>query len=548
MQVGLTERRESLEAIAAGLAQQAAAVESTLGRLTAMLSDALGTAEGRVVALADSIRERTEQSANNASTTLTQTMTTAQEQIATFSAELFRLGESLTRVTEQSTRSASGRITETLRGAEQRVAEVAEVVRRVTEDSANASAQVLAEALERAEKQVAGLSEALGQKAEEAARVAIGHFETMRLAATAEGKRAVESVEAARLQLEAELRDVSTGSGENLRAAAHLLVEEVTRAVAEATKRFGATATDIRNAAQEMQRELTETREQLQKGVLDMPAEAREASAAMRSAIGEQIEAINELSKIVARYAGESTALPPAPPPAPMPMAVETARGDVPTRQPSRPEEARPALKQAARSVEAAKPADAYRPGVASAGPNGAATKPLVPAAQPQESRARASNGEGRGWVADLLRRASSSEEEGLPAAGADMVIEGPGGMKRSPAQVVESLNALSIDIARAIDHETSVELWDRYKRGERNVFTRRLYTLQGQKTFDELRRKYERDGEFRKAVDNYIGDFERLLGQVSKGDQDPAMAKAYLTSDTGKVYTMLAHAAGKLS
>ena len=112
---------------------------------------------------------------------------------------------------------------------------------------------------------------------------------------------------------------------------------------------------------------------------------------------------------------------------------------------------------------------------------------------------------------------------------------------------MVESLNSLSIDIARAIDHEASVELWDRYKRGERNVFTRRLYTLQGQQTFDELRRKYERDGDFRQAVDNYIGDFERLLAQVSKEDADPTVARMYLTSDTGKVYTMLAHAAGRL-
>ena len=38
------------------------------------------------------------------------------------------------------------------------------------------------------------------------------------------------------------------------------------------------------------------------------------------------------------------------------------------------------------------------------------------------------------------------------------------------------------------------MELWDRYKRGESKVFTRRLYTLQGQQTFDEIRRKYARD------------------------------------------------------
>ncbi|MBA3519821.1 MAG: hypothetical protein H0T75_19775, partial [Rhizobiales bacterium] len=162
---------------------------------------------------------------------------------------------------------------------------------------------------------------------------------------------------------------------------------------------------------------------------------------------------------------------------------------------------------------------------------------------------AKSGNGESRGWVADLLRRASSSESEARPEPPrpAEPVAEPPATGKRSPAQVVESLNSLSIDIARAIDHEASVELWDRYKRGERNVFTRRLYTMQGQKTFDELRRKYERDADFRQAVDNYIADFERLLAQVSRDDQDPSVSRMYLTSDTGKVYTMLAHAAGRL-
>ena len=155
--------------------------------------------------------------------------------------------------------------------------------------------------------------------------------------------------------------------------------------------------------------------------------------------------------------------------------------------------------------------------------------------------RPRGKNGEARGWVAIPAARIVERDGEAAQAGRA----RGRAAAKRSPAQVVESLNSLSIDIARAIDHEASVELWDRYKRGERNVFTRRLYTLQGQKTFDELRKKYERDGDFRKAVDNYIGDFERLLCQVSKDDSDPTVSRMYLTSDTGKVYTMLAHAAG---
>jgi hypothetical protein len=74
-------------------------------------------------------------------------------------------------------------------------------------------------------------------------------------------------------------------------------------------------------------------------------------------------------------------------------------------------------------------------------------------------------------------------------------------------------------------------------------VFTRRLYTLQGQSTYDEIRRKYQRDGEFRAAVDRYVADFERLLDDVTRDGSDAA---AYLNGDTGKVYTMLAHASGR--
>ena len=96
------------------------------------------------------------------------------------------------------------------------------------------------------------------------------------------------------------------------------------------------------------------------------------------------------------------------------------------------------------------------------------------------------------------------------------------------------------------IDHDAAADLWDRYKRGERNVFTRRLYTLQGQQAFDEIRKKYRSDREFKQTVDRYIGEFERLLEEVARDDRGQVMARTYLTSETGKVYTMLAHAAGR--
>jgi hypothetical protein len=211
----------------------------------------------------------------------------------------------------------------------------------------------------------------------------------------------------------------------------------------------------------------------------------------------------------------------PVRPQAPAPRAPEPQRPPEPARRPA-PQPAR-----------AAAPEPAYRPSEPTY--SGAADQALRAreTAQPQQPSG--------GWVRDLLRGASREE-----AAIADAPARQPSG-SRSPLHVVESLNSLSVDIARAIDHEAAVDLWDRYRRGERNVFTRRLYTLKGQQTFDEIRRKYQGDGDFRAAVDRYCQDFEKLLEDVSSNDRDNLMAQTYLSSDTGKVYTMLAHASGRL-
>ena len=96
------------------------------------------------------------------------------------------------------------------------------------------------------------------------------------------------------------------------------------------------------------------------------------------------------------------------------------------------------------------------------------------------------------------------------------------------------------------VDHAAAVETWDRYRRGERHAFNRRLYTPQGQQTFDEIRRRHRVDNDFRETVDRYVQEFERLLSEVSRDDPDSMLARTYLTSDTGKVYTMLAHASGR--
>ena len=292
-------------------------------------------------------------------------------------------------------------------------------------------------------------------------------------------------------------------SAEKIRAAISDVVEA-------ATKRFADATEDMRRTAGSIKTELESTRAELKKGVLDMPEEAKESTTAIRRAVTEQINALKELSAIVAKSG----------------RTVDVSDVSLRTPQPPR------------------RPAPQPEPQLPLGGAGLRGTLDIERPAEAQPAREPASRGQQGGWVRDLLTGASREQQPARPAAQPEPRAVPA---QRSPHHVVESLNSLSVDIARAIDHDASIELWNRYRQGERDVFTRRLYTLKGQQTFDEIRRKYQSDGEFRSAVDRYCDDFEKLLNDVSRNDRDNIMTQTYLSSDTGKVYTMLAHAAGRL-
>src|ERR1019366_9447076 len=124
---------------------------------------------------------------------------------------------------------------------------------------------------------------------------------------------------------------------------------------------------------------------------------------------------------------------------------------------------------------------------------------------------------------------------------------EPPRGRPPQQAASDNPLASLSLDIGRLMDRNLAAEMWDRYQRGESKAFTKRLYTPAGQKAFDEVARKYRADRNFKQTVDRYIAEFERLLDEVAREDPGPAALRSHLTSETGLVYTLLAHAAGRL-
>ena len=382
---------------------------------------------------------------------------------------------------------------------------------------------------------------------------------------SAEGTRAIaEQHEAVRVTSEQErtrTADALRGLYEQATNEAHMMFRDnagdAQNMLQEAKDRFAEIVSGVKQMAAEMQRELDATRQELRRGILELPQETAESASQMRRVIVDQIEALAELNRIVARHG----------------RGMDAQQPDS-MRRASSPEESvvvsmggRSNARPVQRSDITGAPGSMPPPPSAFAPPRRSSEAPSLsppqgPAAPPPAPRngsgaasGTSSGGGSGGWLTDLLSRASREPDATRSDDRAPMRDDRPPmrGDDRSGRQddrgqrhSIESLDSLSVDIARMIDHNAAADLWDRYNRGERNVFTKRLYTLQGQKAFDEISKRYRGDREFKQTVDRYIGEFERLLEEVSRDDRGQVVARTYLTSETGKVYTMLAHAAGR--
>jgi hypothetical protein len=154
----------------------------------------------------------------------------------------------------------------------------------------------------------------------------------------------------------------------------------------------------------------------------------------------------------------------------------------------------------------------------------------MAPAATPAPASERGS------WrLGDVLSAARAREDRAQS-------------MPRAAHHIVETLQSLSIDIDRALEDQPPVELWKRYRAGERGVFARRLAGLKGKEPYTRIAERYQSNAEFREDADRYMDQFETLLTDANDKNPDGLLGETYLSSDIGKVYALLAEATGRVS
>jgi hypothetical protein len=290
----------------------------------------------------------------------------------------------------------------------------------------------------------------------------------------------------------------------DLKGSFETVITQIGRQLEQMRGTFDNTSRGMREAAQQTATDLDSLRQEMQKRMEALPEHTAQATAAIRKALTEQLREIEAITPALPR---------PTPAAAPDPYRAAAPLPQFDERGRQRPDgdnigQVAGGLAQQLAGVSSYAPPRGQGPAV------------------------------GQWSVGDLLTRASAPDQ-GYGG--------GPGFGTRAPAPA-QSGGQLRLDeIARAIDYRTAAEVWQRFRAGERGVLGRHIYNVDGQTTFDEIARRYNLEGDFRMTVDRYIADFERLLGEAEASDPDGRMLQNYLTSESGRVYLLLAHASGRL-
>ncbi|MCB1511492.1 MAG: hypothetical protein KDJ36_11385, partial [Hyphomicrobiaceae bacterium] len=288
-----------------------------------------------------------------------------------------------------------------------------------------------------------------------------------------------------------------------------------------------------------------ETEQQRLRQQLDLlPNATQETSAAMRRALQDQLGALDRLTDLATRTTERNNARAPEPR---TPQAITST-----PIQPQQPHVAEPRTQTVPpRSAEPTQ----------TEAPRNLTNLTTTLARELSARQARLGRGDGvttppaatepvdRWSLGDLLARASeddNSASQRTPHARASAPDDDHVEAEPAPATSATEMLDLSA-LAGALDSATASVIWSRFRNGQRGFMVRSIYAPEARKRFDSVERRYRGEQAFRMNVDRFLVEFERGLHELDRKDPTRQSSDAQIITDTGRVYLVLAHAAGRL-
>jgi hypothetical protein len=332
----------------------------------------------------------------------------------------------------------------------------------------------------------------------------------------------------------------STQSSADLAHMREHIITDINNIFSQSLEKFHSVSGNIQEIASSIRNDLESTHHQLQRSLLELPEVSEQTSIAMRRVISDQVKALDTLNALVKRAAASGSGA----------VLSETDREVL--AHLSKPKESQPAhfsqslsFSPTSRHVSPERkltstPLTQRKRDFHTSASIASSTPVDTGRSSPPPPLEQHASGRDKSTVASQTLSPPSPPQP-QPAAKNDSASD-----RRSLRSHLALLNTLARDIPKVVDSQRIEDAWTRYQQGEPGAFTENLYTPHGKHVFKDVMRRYQESHDFRQTVAHYMDEFESLL-ESSGVDGSSPMKRAYLTSDTGKMYTFLAHLSGRV-
>jgi hypothetical protein len=313
---------------------------------------------------------------------------------------------------------------------------------------------------------------------------------------------------AALARLEEELRKLETNSTGQVAQAARALREQHERALASMNEMLSSTASDFQQTAQDMRitaqqvvKDIDAARGELKRAVIDLPEETRSNADNMRRVVADQISALNALADVVRRQSGTLDYSGPG---------YISPRGSAPGKS----------------------------EGTSISAPISGSMS--APKAQPERNLQEERNSNAK--ILASIDTAIAARRQPVAAPANAM-----GALAKEVENFTQKLHSSARDLVEAIEGSLPRDLEKRYAGSDKSVFTQRLYENRSRKQVKVIEGRYAEERLLRTRVQAYNRLFEKLLDTLSEAKGGESVMEQVLASEQGRIYVMLAEAAGRL-
>lgn len=118
----------------------------------------------------------------------------------------------------------------------------------------------------------------------------------------------------------------------------------------------------------------------------------------------------------------------------------------------------------------------------------------------------------------------------------------------KDSTKIINTLSNISVDINRLLNPKGEDDLWKRYYNGDNQIFIRSLVKSISSQQATAVRKEFERNGDLRRLVINYMNEFEGLVEKSKNHEHSGLLMAVIFDSDIGRLYYILSKALNKLN